>query len=89
MLLAVVVAAMSSPQMRRPHPTGDRGTAKMQKQHTDITASSAIREAVASITIGLLVAVVMWSAILGMSTGFHPGQGVVVGPIAEVDHASR
>ena len=86
MLLAVVVAAMSSPQMRRPHPTGDRGTAKIQKQHAHVTARWAFREAAATVSIGLLVSVVMWSCILGMSTGFQPGQGVVVGPIAENDH---
>lgn len=77
---------MRTSEMRKPHPTGDRDTAKMQKQHTDITASWWIREAVASITIGLLVAVVMWSAILGMSEGFKPGNEIVVPPIAGADH---
>ena len=86
MLLAVVVAAMSSPQMRRPHPTGDRGTAKIQKQHAHVTASWVFREAVAALTIGLLVSVVMWASILGMSEGFQPGNEIVVPPIAEVDH---
>jgi hypothetical protein len=77
---------MPKPEMRKPRPTGDRDTAKMKKQHTDITASSAIREAVATLTIGVLIAVVMWSAILGMSEGQGPGKGLVLGPVAmEVD----
>ena len=73
--------------MRRPHPTGDRGTAQIQKQHSHGNASWLIREAVATVTIGLLVAVVMWASILGMSEGQGPGKGVVLGPVAEAsDH---
>jgi hypothetical protein len=61
--------------------------ARYKKQRTHGTASWWWREAVASITVGLLVAVVMWSAILGMSEGFQPGNEIVVPPIAEADHA--
>ena len=87
MLRAEVVAAMSKPEIRKPCPSANRDTAKIQKQHSHGNASWLIREAVATVTIGLLVAVVMWASILGMSEGFQPGPGVVVGPIAENDHA--
>jgi hypothetical protein len=48
-----------------------------------------IREAAANITIALMVSVVMWSSILGMSGNMGPGKDVVVGPVAEVDHDGR
>lgn len=59
--------------------------ASQKKVHANYT-TWIIREMLATLTIGALVSVVLWSCILGMSTGFHPGQGVVVGPIAENDH---
>ena len=78
---------MEASKRRKPLPAANGDTAKMQKQHTDITASFAIREAVASITIGALLSVVMWSCILGMSGNMGPGDGVVLGPVAEAsDH---
>jgi hypothetical protein len=78
---------MGPSNRRKPRPTGDRDTAKMQKQHTNITASWAIREAVSAITLGALFGVIFWSCVLGMSGNFGPGKGVVFGPIAENDHA--
>ncbi|MCF7967959.1 MAG: hypothetical protein K9K68_02205 [Methylococcaceae bacterium] len=55
----------------------------MQKQHTDITASFAIREAVSAITLGALFGVIFWSCVFGMSGNFGPTKGVVFGPVAE------
>ena len=56
---------------------------KVQLQYT----TWVVREITATVTIGLLVSVVMWSAILGMSGNFQPGNDVVVGPVAEADDA--
>jgi hypothetical protein len=56
---------------------------KMQAEYTRFM----IREAAANITIALMVSVVMWSCVLGMSGNFQPGNDVVVGPVAEAsDH---
>ena len=63
--------------------------ARYQKQRTEITASWWIREAVSAITLGALCGVIFWSCVLGMAGNMGPGKGVVLGPIAEVDHASR
>jgi hypothetical protein len=46
-----------------------------------------VREIAATLTTGALIAVITWSAILGMSGNFQPGNDVVVGPVAESDHA--
>lgn len=48
--------------------------------------SHSFREALANITIAVMVSVVMWSCILGMSEGFQPGHGLIVPPVAENDH---
>jgi hypothetical protein len=48
-----------------------------------------VREIIATLTTGALIAVVMWSSILGMSGNMGPGKDVVVGPVAEVDHDGR
>jgi hypothetical protein len=37
----------------------------------------------------LLVSIMLWSSILGMSGNMGPGNGVVVGPVAEVDNDGR
>jgi hypothetical protein len=42
-----------------------------------------VREIIATLTTGALFAVITWSAILGMSGNMGPGNGVVVGPVAE------
>jgi hypothetical protein len=56
---------------------------KMQAEYTRFM----IREAAANITIALMVSVVIWSCVLGMSGNFQPGNDVVVGPVAEAsDH---
>jgi len=43
-------------------------------------------EALGTVFVGVLFAIVMWSAILGMSEGQGPGKGFVVPPMAENDH---
>lgn len=48
-----------------------------------------LQEVGGMVATSLLVAVVMWASILGMSDGFQPGQDMVVPPIAEADDASR
>ena len=48
-----------------------------------------VREITATLTTGALIAVITWSAILGMSGNMGPGKDVVVGPVAEVDHDGR
>jgi hypothetical protein len=48
-----------------------------------------VREITATISIGLLVSIMLWSSILGMSGNMGPGKDVVVGPVAEVDHDGR
>jgi hypothetical protein len=48
-----------------------------------------VREITATISIGLLVSIMLWSAILGMSGNFQPGNDLVVGPVAEVDRDGR
>jgi hypothetical protein len=58
---------------------------KMQAEYTRFM----IREAAANITIALMVSVVMWSCVLGMSGNFQPGNDVALGPVAEVDHDGR
>lgn len=58
---------------------------KLQRQYT----SWLIREMLSAITLGALFGVIFWSCVLGMAGNMGPGKGVVVGPIAEVDHASR
>ena len=56
----------------------------LQKKVQDhITPACLIREITATITIGMFVSVVMWSCVFGMSGNMGPGDGVVVGPVAE------
>jgi hypothetical protein len=56
---------------------------KVQLQYT----TWVVREIIATLTTGALFAVITWSAILGMSEGFQPGQDMVVPPVAEAsDH---
>jgi len=46
-----------------------------------------VREITATISIGLLVSIMLWSSILGMSGNFGPGKGLALGPVAEAsDH---
>lgn len=84
-----MVAEMQSSQKRTsldsaPH----RIEASQKKVHAKYT-TWLIREMLATLTIGALLSVVMWSCILGMSTGFQPGHGVVVPPVAENDHGRQ
>lgn len=79
---------MQTSEMRKPCPTGDRGTAKMQKRHADITASWLIREAVATIAIGAMMGVMFWQSVFGMVDDFTSGPAISFF-VAEVDDASR
>jgi hypothetical protein len=46
-----------------------------------------VREIIATLTTGALIAVITWSAILGMSGNFGQGKGLALGPVAEAsDH---
>ena len=80
---------MQASKTRKPRPTANRNTAQIRKQQVDISASWLIHEIIATLTTGALIAVITWSAILGMSGNFQPEQEVVVGPIAEVDNDGR
>ena len=82
MLLAVVVAAMSSPQMRKPRPTGDRDTA--QRKNSNATLSHHFREAVATIAIGAMLGVMFWQSVFGMVDDFTSGPAISFF-VAEVD----
>jgi hypothetical protein len=79
---------MATSKARKPCPgaANTRSRAYNRKQQADITASWIVREIAATITIGMLVSVVMWNCIIGMSESMGPGEGMVVGPIAENDH---
>ena len=44
-------------------------------------------EALGTVVVGVLFASVMWMSILGMIEGQGPGNGFVLGPVAENDHA--
>ena len=77
-----MVAEMQSSQKRTsldsaPH----RIEASQKKVHAKYT-TWVIREILATLTIGAMLSVVMWSAILGMSEGQGPGKGVLLGPVA-------
>jgi hypothetical protein len=74
---------MEASKRRNPQTAANSLRANSRKQHTDITASWLIREVTATVSIGLLVSVILWSCILGMSGNMGPGKGVVFGPIAE------
>jgi hypothetical protein len=80
---------MRSHQRKSPGTATNSAEALHKKAHVDITASWLIREIIATLTTGALIAVVMWSSILGMSGNMGPGKDVVVGPVAEVDHDGR
>jgi len=43
-----------------------------------------LREAIAIVTVGLLLAVLMVDAVVGASSGFAPATGSVLPPMAEV-----
>ena len=77
---------MQASKTRKPRPTANRNTAQIRKQQVDISASWLIHEIIATVTIGALIAVIAWSAILGMSGNFQPGNDVVVGPVEASDH---
>ena len=87
MLRAEVVTAMRSDLIRKsPGNAPHAPEARYKKQRTHGTASCVFREVTATVSIGLLVSVIMWSCILGMSGNMGPGDGVVLGPVAENDH---
>lgn len=83
-----MVAAMLIEQIRKgPATACDSHEGLQKKVQGHITPACLIREITATITIGLLVSIVMWSCVFGMSGNMGPGDGVVVGPVAEVsDH---
>lgn len=80
---------MQASKRRNPQTAANSLRANNRIQHADITASWLIREVTATLTIGLLVSVIMWSCILGMSGNMGPGDGVALGPVAEVDEDGR
>jgi hypothetical protein len=80
---------MATSKRKSPGTATNSAEALHKKAHVDITASWLIREIIATLTTGALIAVVMWSSILGMSGNMGPGKDVVVGPVAEVDHDGR
>ena len=61
---------MEASKTRKPRPAANGDTAKMQKRHTDITASWLIREAVATIAIGAMLGVMFWQSVFGMADDF-------------------
>ncbi len=80
---------MLTSKTRKPCPSAanTRSRAYNRKQQADITASWIVREITATISIGLLVSIMLWSSILGMSGNFGPGKGLALGPVAEAsDH---
>lgn len=77
---------MQPSEIRNPQTAANSLRANNRKQHANGTASWVIREVTATFSIGLLVSVVMWSCILGMSEGHGPGNGFVVPPVAEADN---
>ncbi len=79
---------MRSHQRKSPGTATNSAEALQRKMQAEYTRFM-IREAAANITIALMVSVVMWSSILGMSGNMGPGKDVVVGPVAEVDHDGR
>jgi hypothetical protein len=82
---------MLTSKTRKPCPSAanTRSRANNRKREVDITPGWWIREIAAAISIGLLVSIMLWSSILGMSGNMGPGKDVVVGPVAEVDHDGR
>ena len=76
---------MGSPARKSPG-TATNSAEALQKKVQEKYTTWLIREMLATLTISLLVSVVMWSAIIGMSGNFGPGRDVVVGPVAEADH---
>ncbi len=80
---------MRSHQRKSPGTATNSAEALHKKAHVDITASWLIREIIATLTTGALIAVVMWSSILGMAGNFQPGQDMVVPPVAEADDYGR
>jgi hypothetical protein len=77
---------MSSHQRKSPDTATNSAEASQKKVHAKYT-TWLIREMLATLTIGALLSVVMWSCILGMSGNMGPGKGLVLVPIAENDHA--
>lgn len=71
------------PDKRKPAPRDRRPAIK---NINAATLSHIFHESLANITIAVMVAVVMWSCILGMSEGFQPGHAPIVPPIAENNH---
>lgn len=72
---------MSSHQRKSPATACNSHEASQKKVHAKYT-TWLIHEMLATLTIGALLSVVMWSCILGMSEGQGPGKGVVFGPVA-------
>lgn len=76
-----MVVPMPKPQRRKSPATACGSHEALQRKLQGDYTRFMIREAVANITIALMVSVVMWSCVLGMSGNFQPGNGVVVWPV--------
>jgi hypothetical protein len=83
-----VVMPMRSHQRKSPA-TACNSHEALQKKVQLQYSTWIVREITATISIGLLVSIMLWSSILGMSGNMGPGKDVVVGPVAEVDHDGR
>jgi hypothetical protein len=80
---------MPRSQTRKSPVTGCNSHEAQQRKFQAEYITWIVREITATISIGLLVSIMLWSSILGMSGNFQPGNDVVVGPVAEVDHDGR
>lgn len=64
---------MAPSKARKPCPSAANTGSRVQfkKQQIDSNPSWVIREIIATISIGMLVSVVLWSSILGMAEATH------------------
>ena len=77
-------AGPTDPQTRKsPDPAPHRIEAQQQTQQRGHITT----EALGTVVVGVLFASVMLMSILGMIEGQGPGNGFVLGPVAENDHA--
>ena len=76
----------TDPQTRRnPGNATNITEAHKEKQHNHLTKAG--KEIAGTVVVALIFAASMWSAVFGMSEGQGPGNGFVLGPVAEDDHA--
>ncbi len=76
---------MPKPQRRKSPATACNSHEAIQNKVQLQYSTWIVREITATISIGLLVSIMLWSSILGMSGNMGPGKDVVVGPVAEAD----